>query len=379
MLIKDSSNPEASPTPHVEFRHSFPFLIIGTLATLSKAPRYEGFDQWIYVTFAALEEDVRRDILWIVGPLGVPILLQELLNQQPEIGDLSALLGWIAAIPDDAIHQGVVRLFEELARKASTHEAPLAVPTNLADGERLREFFCNTACEWTELAEANDERFRRIARLIVSPSELKAQLVLAITRFWESYYQPVHAECDRLAQRSVRGFETVVFSGGLPATFAQVTGRPLPSGMAGWMDHLEHLIFIPNCFTGPFVQFVPMDSAGRVLALLYNCRPDSESAGIAESVRDLFAPLRALADETRLEILAMLVGRELYAQQIVSRMEISQPAVSRHLSLLVAAGVLNLRKQDGMKFYSLSEESLTVLGSRLLALGAASQPDSDST
>lgn len=85
----------------------------------------------------------------------------------------------------------------------------------------------------------------------------------------------------------------------------------------------------------------------------------------APSVQDLFPPLKALADETRLQILALLEGRELYAQEIVERLDISQPAVSRHLKLMVVADVLRVRQEDNMKYYSVNEEVLAAIAERL--------------
>ena len=82
-------------------------------------------------------------------------------------------------------------------------------------------------------------------------------------------------------------------------------------------------------------------------------------------IQDLFPPLKALADETRLQILSILNGRELYAQEIVDRLDISQSAVSRHLQLMVSGGVLNARKEDSMKYFSVNEEMLSALAGRL--------------
>lgn len=64
---------------------------------------------------------------------------------------------------------------------------------------------------------------------------------------------------------------------------------------------------------------------------------------------------RALGDPTRFRILEMLSGGEHYAQEIVSHLGIAQSAVSRHLSLLERSGLVSVRPQRGMKYYSVSE------------------------
>jgi DNA-binding transcriptional ArsR family regulator len=82
----------------------------------------------------------------------------------------------------------------------------------------------------------------------------------------------------------------------------------------------------------------------------------------------LYPPLKALADETRLQILALLRDRELYAQEIVDRLHISQPAVSRHLNLMVAAGVLNIRREGNAKYYAINRDVLADLARALSSL-----------
>ena len=61
----------------------------------------------------------------------------------------------------------------------------------------------------------------------------------------------------------------------------------------------------------------------------------------------------------------MLDGRELYAQEIVDRLDISQSAVSRHLKLMVTGGLLDVRKVESMKYFSINQETLAALADRL--------------
>lgn len=67
---------------------------------------------------------------------------------------------------------------------------------------------------------------------------------------------------------------------------------------------------------------------------------------------------RALADPTRRQILQDLRGGELAAGDIASRFTISGPSISRHLSILKAAGLLRERPEANRIFYSLVEDRL---------------------
>ena len=73
----------------------------------------------------------------------------------------------------------------------------------------------------------------------------------------------------------------------------------------------------------------------------------------------VLAATKALGDPTRLRILAVLSGHELTVTELCAVLDQSQPRVSRHLKLLVDAGLLDRHAQGAQAFYR--------VGSRLLA------------
>jgi DNA-binding transcriptional ArsR family regulator len=69
---------------------------------------------------------------------------------------------------------------------------------------------------------------------------------------------------------------------------------------------------------------------------------------------------RALADPTRRQILQDLRDGELSAGEIVARFNISGPSISRHLTVLKAAGLVTERREANRIYYSLVAERLAV-------------------
>lgn len=63
------------------------------------------------------------------------------------------------------------------------------------------------------------------------------------------------------------------------------------------------------------------------------------------------AALRAVGEPTRLRILKSLDAGELCVCNIVSLVGLSQPTVSRHLSILKTAGLVEERKEGRWTFY----------------------------
>jgi DNA-binding transcriptional ArsR family regulator len=66
----------------------------------------------------------------------------------------------------------------------------------------------------------------------------------------------------------------------------------------------------------------------------------------------------ALASSPRRQILAYLSEAELSTSQLAERFDMSAPAISRHLSVLEAAGLVNSERQGQFVMYRLNRDNL---------------------
>ena len=73
----------------------------------------------------------------------------------------------------------------------------------------------------------------------------------------------------------------------------------------------------------------------------------------------LIKALKATGEPTRLRILAALTQYELTVTELVSLLGQSQPRVSRHLKLLLEAGLVSRFQEGSWVFQRLNESSLT--------------------
>ncbi len=64
---------------------------------------------------------------------------------------------------------------------------------------------------------------------------------------------------------------------------------------------------------------------------------------------------RSLGEPMRLKILRLLEGGEMSVGQLVEKLQSSQANVSKHLKLLVSAGVLTRRTQSTSAYYSIAD------------------------
>jgi ArsR family transcriptional regulator len=67
----------------------------------------------------------------------------------------------------------------------------------------------------------------------------------------------------------------------------------------------------------------------------------------------LYAVLKALADPTRLRILALLAGGEICVCHVHTALDVPQPTASRHLAYLKKSGLVQDRKVGLWKHYGL--------------------------
>lgn len=74
-------------------------------------------------------------------------------------------------------------------------------------------------------------------------------------------------------------------------------------------------------------------------------------------VRSLSHLFKALGDETRLRIVALLSHGELCVCHLEEALRLSQPKVSRHLATLRAAGVVQSRRDGSWVYYRLIDQA----------------------
>ena len=76
-------------------------------------------------------------------------------------------------------------------------------------------------------------------------------------------------------------------------------------------------------------------------------RPDAETS---EKAADVF---RAFGDETRLQIMQILEGKELCNSELLQQVSVVQSTLSHHMRVLTDAGIVKCRRYGKFAYYSL--------------------------
>lgn len=71
--------------------------------------------------------------------------------------------------------------------------------------------------------------------------------------------------------------------------------------------------------------------------------------------------LKALADETRLQIIEMLIDGERCACKIQEEFDFTQPTLSYHMKILTDCGLVNSRREGAWMRYTLNKDGFETL------------------
>jgi DNA-binding transcriptional ArsR family regulator len=321
---------------------------LDSLMLLNSVPEVSGLGEWIVQTAAALPPEVARRNRLVLNGLYFAVLptkrsltfasfVNDLANMPPE------------SLRDRLLHSLAQRIEDPKARQGDWSQVLASADTYLTF---LREHFPH--------ASVDEEIERDVFALLVHPDQMQAVIVSHLRLMWNAY---LASEWERSASRleeSVAALERIALAG-VPVLQAvrQVTGHELLGERQQILGEAHEIIFVPSLHTGPYLDtFVN----GDMMWLIFGARlRDEDMDASSDLVRsEILVRLSALADDTRLRILALL-GRqgELCSQDIMMFLQLTQSATSRHLRQLSAAGYLVERRREGSKCYSLNNDRLT--------------------
>ncbi len=350
------------PTLTMEFLVSAPLDFVVTLVLVYRAPEMGAqADAWCIATRDALDPKHVSTLETLYGSSGRNIYFaEELLMPFDPLGSGhrdATYATYRAYLARQSPLWYLNALKRALRRVQHDQSDPLPEP---ADGDRAAwERFLAPGITRAELDE--------IVALALHPAGLKAAVLALYDAYEERFHaadfaaarEPLHGAAER-AERLHESY--------LDAAFADMTGNRLPPEIEHAAREVERATFVPCAHLGPYLSYVlyPPELVVYFDATRPLGRPARNGRAAEESIAQAdLAALRALADGTRLRIVAILRESELYAQEVVARLGISQSAVSRHLSMLESAGIVRVRPANGMKYYAVNAARLKQLAESL--------------
>lgn len=324
---------------------------IYSLMLLNFAEHISGLDEWVTRTYQALSPERRHNNRLVLEGLHYAVTpIQSFNSFENYLDDLAAT--------DPVILRD--RLLERLTT-AKAHNLPRGMqpvpnipPSDLLDKETyllwLAENFGDNYDPALE-SEAHD--------YLVEPARMHALILYHLQTMWRENLRAEWQRVHPMLQEAVTAFRAQDWSKLDAVQVArQVTGQEPKPYWENLIQRARRFTLIPSAHTGPYPgKIVYGDSLWMLFGAHLPAGARIQSPALVRS--ELLVRLSALDDDIRLQILELLAKRgELCAQDVITLLDISQPAASRHLKQLSATGYITERRRDGNKCYALNRERL---------------------
>ena len=338
----------APAAPPVEFVFSIPLDLMNAMYFTSLVEQSEGIDDWPAQVRREMDPGLLAELDFLFAfPQGNPGLMGALTDRllaHPEAWpDLDTLIRFVRNLPlevgsspDEVSVQGLafytVCITFRPEQEIRTPSRDVLVDTLQTSGE--------------------DVDVAAVLAVYDQPEELRARIVRLIERFYDEHYRhdlPRRLPClerSVAAHRAQRVEDVIELA-------RKLTGRGSSCLETVCTGPYTKYVFVPSLDMGPYVSCADIPP---LHGLFYPCEPEfmGEQPEQAQATRRIARVYKALSDEHRLHILRLLREREMYAQEIVERTGLHQSVVSRHLSFMAAVGLLQARRHNNMKFFSLN-------------------------
>ncbi len=352
-------------TTGIEFTVSPSLDLLNAMYFTSISEELEGAAEWPRKTRARMDAGLRAELdLLFSYPRGEPGIMGALNDtvffHRDAWGDVEALLKFVRELPAEGTADPRAPGVQGMALYALRwpgHQEPYEQPARAT----ARDAFARAIAEEIEpdasCATSPQEPIDTKATLALfdDPEGVRARVLRLIRAFYDEYYRP--EESARLAslKRAVDAHERDRGAADVEELTRRLLGKQTSCLETVCKGPYEQYIFVPSADVGIYTSCIDY---GPVHALYYQCEPQFRGVQDSDDLTQRMALVyRALSDEQRLRILHLLHGGELYAQEIIERTGLHQSVVSRHLSFMKAVGLVNVRRQNNMKFYSLNEEA----------------------
>lgn len=336
-----------APASTIEFDLEPAFNNIYTLVLLNYSEKLSGLDDWVTRTWNTMSPERRHNNRLVMEGLHFAVVpIRSFKSFEEYLNDLT--------ITDPITLRD--RLLDRLVcpkvdAKGQTIP-PRYTPEDLLDKETYIRFLLERHPDDTDVElerEAND--------YFTDPPRMHALILYHLQTMWREVLQPEWNRVRPLLQEAVSAFRAQDFAKLSPVEVARrVAGQELSPYLEAHLQKIKHLTLAPSAHIGPYLgKFAYEEKLWMLFGAHLPAGAGTVSPALTRS--ELVVRLSALNDDTRLRILELLSKRdELCAQDVITLLDLSQPAASRHLRQLTATGYVTERRREGNKCYALNRE-----------------------
>lgn len=329
MKVLDLTTPQRELRVRIDPSPSYDFVACLYLLGDDRSIEFDVPKQWISGARQALGADLRADLRLLFPPRGRSIALVGVLEYTPGLS-VRAFIKKVQSTAPEAL----VELM--LAETLADRQALPLLRAALGGTDRPIDAY---------LEATHSEIDRRALRAILAhfPSEIKARLVRLLREGYTRVYAPEEPQVVPLLERDVAELTRLATT----ATAGQVVEHATGGFVIGPDAGLSGVVLAPTYFFRPYNLLTAYHG---VRVFIY---PIETSTMRGAPPPDMVRLYKALADETRLKILRLLAGREMYLQELAKALGVTHVTALHHMAVLRAAHLVHVVERDSLKYYRL--------------------------
>jgi len=328
---------------------------LGLLAKAAiRADELSGLHEWVTRTAAALTPEQRHTNNLVMYGLHFAVAPDQSWPSFP------AYINHLASLEPTIMRDWLFNAYSQVCEEEDGY-CPIPDPANdrnpldtaplLASVDAFLDFLSERFPPENVIPEIESEAHRYLN----DPPAMQSLIVSHLRNMWDEILAPEWYRVLPMLQASVEAFRQLDLGAMSRFEAAQrVLDHELDEHKRQELEGVERLVFVPSAHLGPYLGKYKF---GNTLWVLFGARIP---AGVQVHAPDLsraeiLVRLSALADDTRLRILKLVAEEgEQSSQNIMTHLELSQSAASRHLKQLYATGYLAARRCNGAKCFKLN-------------------------
>ena len=330
MKLIDLSAPQRELRVRLDPSPAYDFLAsLYLLSSHDGSLEFEVSPRWVEKARRALGQELRADLARLLPPRGRTVGLIGVLDHTPGLS-VKAFIKRVLATSAEALLELM------LAETLTDRQALPLLRSAIGGPEKAIE-----ACLEATHADIDRGPLRQV--LAQFPAETKARLVRLLREGYTRIYAPEEPEVLPLLERDVAALarRAVVLTPGElveRATGGFVIDPDVP---------LAGVVLAPTFFFRPY-NLITAYNGIRVFVY-----PIETSTAEQAPPPELVRLYKALGDVTRLKILRLLAGREMYLQELAKALGVTHVTALHHMAMLRAAHLVQVVERDSLKYYRL--------------------------
>jgi DNA-binding transcriptional ArsR family regulator len=332
--VRDFSAPGASFAIDWDVRPIYDFLFSLTSEAGSTDDLPEADRQWLRDARTAMPEEIRSEMeAMFSSEMGIYVAAFAV--GRPDLTSVDAFVDALDDIPTDELLSTILCDLER-----DPELGGLVKAASSGDTEAL-----------AALREAMPDHKAGFQALLSDPASAHRRIV-RVLRAWATAFAEIEPRIRAILERdhALRAADRGAYVG--PELIERTTGG------IRWLPEvgIRRVILAPSYFSRPF-NFLLAGDDWR----FFGYPVDDAALEAADRLSPPPAVVRlhrALGDETRLRILKLLAGRDLYLTEIAQQLELSKPTIKHHLALLRAAGLVTVVEAGTILYYSLRRDRI---------------------